>query len=307
MAELPKKQGNGVCMFAYNNEQLDYGKFAYTCAKFIKRNMKNNSVALITNTGTFDWMVQSQGEKAVAEAFDHIIYEEPEEDGKRNMRVHHDSPWTEFNAPFSNMNKHHVFDVTPFERTLLIDTDMVLMNNFYDYIFDTDVEVGLHRFAQYIGGEIPYMNEVTLNPSGINHWWSTVVYFDQSNLSKMFFDMWNHVRENYEYYSLLYQFSPHLFRTDFCVSIACHLMNGLNNENFVHDFLGQPLLNMDQKDDIVKFNNLDDIVFLKHNRQEPWKNVLIKHSKDNIHLMNKRAFDRQVEFLKTEFEGATVE
>jgi hypothetical protein len=62
---------------------------------------------------------------------------------------------------------------------------------------------------------------------------------------------------------------------------------------------------MDQKDDIVKFNNLDDVIFLKHNRQEPWKNILMKHSSDNLHLMNKRAFDRQIDFIRQSFEGAT--
>ncbi len=301
MTSTPKK-GNGVCMFAYNNEQLDYVKFAYICARFVKRNMKNNETCLITNEGSYDWLIQSTGQDSIDDAFDYVVFDNPEP-GKRNMRVHHDSPWTEFNAPFTNTNKHQVFDHTPFERTLLIDTDFIIANNFYDYLFDTDVDIGMHRYAQYIGGEPPYMNEVTLNPSGVNHWWSTVVYFDQSPVSKMFFDMWDHVRQNYEYYSLLYQFPPHLFRTDYCVSIASHLMNGMNNDDFVHDFLGTPLVNMDQKDDIVKFNDLENIVFLKHNRSEPWKNILLKHTNENMHLMNKRAFDRQIPFLKEQFQG----
>jgi len=299
------KKGNGICMFAYNNEQLDYVKFAYVCAQFVKRNMKNNQVALITDDGSYGWMKQSIGEKNVDAVFDYVVIDDPGSEADRNIRNHHDSPWTDFNAKFTNTNKHRVFNNTPFERTLLIDTDFLVMNDFYDYVFDSDFEVGLHRYAEYLGGEIPYQSEVTLNTSGINHWWSTVVYFDQSPLSKLFFDIWAHVKDNWEYYSLLYQFPPALFRTDFCVSIAAHLFNGLNNDDFVHDFLGTPLLNMDQKDDIVKFNNLDDVIFLKHNRQEPWKNILMKYSGDNLHLMNKRAFDRQIDFIRQSFEGAT--
>ena len=133
---------------------------------------------------------------------------------------------------------------------------------------------------------------MTLNDAGINHWWSTVVYFDQSEESKLFFDIWSHVKDNWEYYSLLYQFPKMLFRTDFCVSIASHLMNGCNNDSWIHDFQNQPLLNMDQKDDIIEMNSVQDFVFLKHDRAEQWKNYLVRHTDQNLHIMNKRALAR---------------
>ena len=216
--------------------------------------------------------------------------------------MHHDSPWTEFTAQFQNSNKHKVIEYTPFERTLLIDTDFVVQNNFYDYVFETDSPVAMHRTAEYLGGELPYQDEMMLNSAGINHWWSTVIYFDQSEYSKMFFDIWSHVKDNWEYYSLLYQFPKGLFRTDFCVSIASHMLNGFQNETFLDDFKGTPLFNMDQKDDIVKLNSLNDFVFLKHNRIEAWKNILCRHTNTNMHLMNKRAFDRQIENINLMFE-----
>ena len=59
------KNGNGVCIFAYNNEQLDYVKFASVVSKFVKRNMKNNAVALITNEGTEKWMRQSLSQQTM--------------------------------------------------------------------------------------------------------------------------------------------------------------------------------------------------------------------------------------------------
>ena len=45
-------------------------------------------------------------------------------------------------------------------------------------------------------------------------------------------------------------------------------MNGFTTEEFTHDFLNTPLLNMDQKDDIIEINDFNDVVFLKHNRLE---------------------------------------
>ena len=80
------------------------------------------------------------------------------------------------------------------------------------------------------------------------------------------------------------------------------MINGFQNEVFMDDFKSTPLLNMDQKDDIVKLNSLNDFVFLKHNRLEAWKNILCRHTNTNMHLMNKRAFDRQIENINTMFE-----
>lgn len=293
---MSQKQGNGICLFCYNNEELDYAKFAILASQYAKKQL-NMPVTLITDDGTLEWMNNSHDKDLIESSFDNIIIDGSVTEKRTNIRRHQDSPWSEFNAPFWNSNKHTVFNHTPYERTLLLDTDYLLMNDFYNYIFETDMPVAMHRYAQYIGGEMPYTNEITLNEAGIHHWWSTIVYFDQSEEAKLFFDIWSHVKDNWEYYSLLYQFPKMLFRTDFCVSIATHLMNGMNNDDFVHDFMGQALLNMDQKDDIAQVNGLNDVVFLKHNRAEQWKNILCRHTDQNLHIMNKRALDRHYQTL----------
>ena len=300
-----KHETKGICMFAYNNQELDYTRFAAIASKYAKHHMNNIPVALILDDGTERWLQETRSANEIASLFDYVIIDNvPQE---HNMRKHMDSPWTEFNAQFTNTNKHKVFELTPFEKTLLIDTDFLIMNNFYDYIFDTEIPLALHKFASYIGNELPYSNEIALNEGGIGHWWSTVVYFDQSKQSKLFFDTWAHIKDHWEYYSLLYQFPKHLFRTDFCVSIATHLMNGFTTEEFVHDFLNTPLLNMDQKDDIIEINDFNDVVFLKHNRLENWKNILVRHTKENLHIMNKRALDRQYYTLLEHLEKVEVQ
>jgi hypothetical protein len=104
----------------------------------------------------------------------------------------------------------------------------------------------------------------------------------------------------------LYQFPVGLFRTDFCVSIAAHMLNGFNNENFVHDFLGQPLINMDQKDDLIEVKSLNDWIFLVHDRKEQWKNILTRTTDTNLHVMNKRALARNaskmIEFIREDIQ-----
>ena len=289
------KEESGICMFAYNNEKMDYVRFAHIAAAYVKRNMKNNKTCLITDTGTYTYLKDSIPPDFHDSCFDHVVIQDVEHSS--NPRRHFDSPWTEFSTQFSNSNKHDVINLTPFEKTMLIDTDYFVMNDFYDHIFETDVSIAMHKYARYMEHQPPYLNEQTLNEAGIHHWWSTVVYFDQSEESRIFFDTWEHVKDNWDYYHLLYQFPPGLFRTDFCVSIANHVMNGFNENNFMNDFGGVPLINMDQKDDIIEVKDVNDYIMLSHNRNEAWKNILTRQTDTNLHLMNKLSIARHAETI----------
>lgn len=300
--ETIEKRGNGVCFFAYNNPKIDYVKLAHIAAAYVKQNMKNNNTCLVTDQGTYDWLEQSIDPQWHKFCFDDVVI--TDRPNKENPRRHYDSPWTEFSAPFYNDNKNEIINLTPYERTLLVDIDYYIQNDFYDYIFDTDISVSLHRDARYLENILPYHNERELNEAGIHHWWSTVVYFDQSEESKIFFGIWEHVKDNWDYYALLYQFPKGLFRTDFCVSIAAHMLNGFNNENFVDNFMDVAMINMDQKDDLIEVKSAKDLIFLVHNRKEPWKNILTRLENTNVHLMNKRAISRHADKLeKTLMEG----
>lgn len=289
------EESRGICIIAYNNMEIDYMHSACLAAGYAKKHMKNNQVALITDNGTKGYMESVFDEDQIDMLFDYVIHSDVQHE--HNPRRHYDSPWTEFSSQFSNKNKDNIIELTPFDKTLLIDGDYFIQNNYYDHIFETDNPLALHKTAEYLDGSPPYLNERELNEAGIHHWWSTCVYFDQSEESQMFFDLWRLVKENWEYYSLLYQFPPGLFRTDFCVSIAIHLLNGLTNDTFVNDFDSIPLINMDQKDDIIQIDGLTDFKFLVHNRQEQWKNLLVRRQNENLHLMNKRAISRHTNQL----------
>lgn len=243
--EIIEKNGNGVCFFAYNNPKIDYLQLAHIAAAYVKQNMKNNNTCLVTDDGTLGWLEQSIDKEWHRECFDDIIITDAPTGG--SLRKHYDSPWTEFSAPFLNNNKNEIINFTPYERTLLVDIDYFIQNDFYDYIFDTDIPIAMHQHTRYLEHVPPYLNEIELNEAGIHHWWSTVVYFDQSKESKIFFDIWGHVKENWDYYALLYQFPPRLFRTDFCVSIAAHMLNGYNNDNFVDNFMDTKMINIIKK------------------------------------------------------------
>ena len=282
------KEKQGVCFFVYNNNQLDYVDLLMLAARYVKEYLKL-PVCMITDNGTYNWMLESQSESDIDTYIDYIKITNDE--FKDNLRTHKDSPWSEFTAQFQNSNKHKIWEYSPFEQTLLMDTDYIVKNDFLLQSFNNP-GVSMYNNAVSTRNDPPHRNEVLLYPSGIKMWWSTVVYFDRSEFSKMFFDLWDHVADNYEFYQFLYNFPGGLFRTDYCVSIAVHILNGMEESTTIDNFDDMPMHYISQDDDIIDINDKQDWICLGCDQKENWKNLLIKHSNLDLHVMNKRALLR---------------
>ena len=282
------KEKQGVCFFVYNNNQLDYVDLLMLAARYVKEYLKL-PVCMITDNGTYNWMLESQSESDIDTYIDYIKITNDE--FKDNLRTHKDSPWSEFTAQFQNSNKHKIWEYSPFEQTLLMDTDYIVKNDFLLQSFNNP-GVSMYNNAVSTRNDPPHRNEVLLYPSGIKMWWSTVVYFDRSEFSKMFFDLWDHVADNYEFYQFLYNFPGGLFRTDYCVSIAVHILNGMEESTTIDNFDDMPMHYISQDDDIIDINDKQDWICLGCDQKEKWKNILIKHSNLDLHVMNKRALLR---------------
>lgn len=286
----------GVCFFAYNTEQIDYGSLTLLAAQYVKRYMKHNDVTLITDEGTWSWLSQSNPKEIVNAAIDNVVITNAEQES--NPRLHYDSPWTKFHSEFRNGNKHEVIKYTPYDKTLLLDIDFIVQNDSLDYVFETDEEIVMYHDAVNLRNLDPAQAEQNLKPYGIPMLWSTVVYFDKnSELAQLFFDTWGHVKENYDFYKFLYGFPGNLYRTDYCVSIAAHILNGMGPGELVANFNDKRMIYMSQRDEIVNINAVDEWLFLVNNRAENWKDTITRVNGENMHVMNKRALERHYDTL----------
>ena len=297
------KKQRGVCFFAYNNDQLDYVELAIIAAKYVKKHLKL-PVCLITNEGSESWLEESKPKKLINESFDYIVITNDEM--KQNRRRHFDSPWTSFTAQFNNSNKHKIYEYSPFEQTLLLDTDYIVKTDTLLKYFDGEHPVCMFDNALTVRNELPAERERALYDAGIKMWWSTVIYFDRSDFSKLFFDTWAHIADNYAFYQYLYNFPSKLFRTDYCVSIAVHMLGGMqDNQTHIGNFDNSSLVNMSQKDDIIETHGLDEWILIAHDQKEDWKNILVNSDNQDIHIMNKRALARVVPDLLEYFNEGT--
>ena len=109
--------------------------------------------------------------------------------------------------------------------------------------------------------------------------------------NKLFFDTWAHIADNYEFYQYLYNFPPKLFRTDYCVSIASHILNGMTESNVINSIPTQ-MTNVGQRDDINEVQSKNNWIFIANDQKENWKNIVVNNGIMDIHCMNKRSLGR---------------
>ena len=294
---------NGIALFAYNTKEIDYAKLSLLAAKFVKKHMKNNNICLIIDEGTKSYMVNSFDKNFVESCIDDfVIVDQNTLDGS-NKRLHYDSPYTKFFNEFYNTDKHKIYEYTPYDKTLLLDVDYIVHNDDLDQIFESKDAVSMFHLSDNLKGEPAFYNDAFLSLNGIPTIWSTVIYFDKTNpISKIFFDTWSYVYDNYDYYKIVYGLKGDMYRTDYCVSIVTHILNGFQQGNIIGDFNGVSMRYMSQRDDIININDLDEWVFLSNDNEENWKDIPIKFS-ENAHIMNKRALDRHWHTIMEMFDN----
>jgi len=229
---------NGIMMFANNGQatfsnkstiEIDYVKMAMANAKNIMKHMTNNNVALVTDEQGKTLLEEYNGTKY----FSHIIIHENKDEGvgpntnansnMRGMRSGKDN----IRMAWKNQTRADAYNLSPFDKTLLLDADYFVFDNMLDILFDTDKNVLCGRHVEEISYQDFLIDYDRIHHQSIELYWATVLYFTKSNESKMLFDIMNWVKKNWQYFSKLYKFeASRNFSNDYAVSIAIHMLQG---------------------------------------------------------------------------------
>jgi len=287
-----KKHKRGFLLFAFNNNEIDYIKMACCCALSIKSHLKYNHITLITDN-SIEWVEKILSKETIDNSFDNIILVDPP--NQDNIRTHFDSPWTKFKTPFLNKNRSTAYELSPYEETILLDVDYLVMSDTLDLVWDSSEDFLINKNAVSLRNEEFHDKEIKLSKDGISMYWATIVYFKKSKLSKTIFDLILFIKEHYLFYKHLYKFPGKLFRNDYAFSIAIHIISGFIKSD-IKSFPISVIRTMDQRDDIVEVSN-DNILFLSHDPKKPWINNLINFQNTDVHIMNKRSFLRHSDEL----------
>ena len=195
----------GALLFAFDSE-IKYTKLAVECAKRIKQYL-DIPVTLVTNIKLDTNIFENQ-----------ILVAKP--DGK-NKRY-----WTDTGAVTSwyNFGRNSAIDLTPYDRTLLIDIDYIVNSDSLRSLLNCTQPFLCHQYVH--NADLSKCQIITLGSKNTQMWWATVVVFDKSVFSQDVFDCWKMVEQNYKHYANLFGFDYNNFRNDFALSIALLIANG---------------------------------------------------------------------------------
>jgi len=274
----------GAFLIARNNGYIDYVKQAVFLAKRIKKYL---DIPVTIATDSAEYLKNQFG----TDDFDQIIELGWVEE--INQRYFFDGTLSKRTASFKNENRASVYDLTPYDESLLIDTDYVISNDILKSVFDSTSDLLMYKRsddAAKVREEDEFYN---ISNTSVDFYWATVVFFRKTETNKIFFDLIKHIEEEWHHYRRVYQITSTLFRNDFAFSIAVHIMNGFKPGEFAGNLPGSMVYTTDK--DILWSMKDDSMVFLVEKKGYLGEYTAIKTKGQTIHVMNKVSLNRIVD------------
>jgi hypothetical protein len=182
----------GVVIFARNNEHIDYEAMARWSADNIERHLGIPT---------------------------HIVTDHAPNDNARHFTDVGTVTWY-------NHNRMDAYQLTPWDRTLVLDADYVVASDQLRSVLEADQDFLAHRWAYDVTGCNDFAG---LNWFGANRmpmWWATVIMFRRSRHAELIFESMRMIRDNWTHYRNLYKNTTTTYRNDHALSIALGIVNG---------------------------------------------------------------------------------
>jgi len=277
----------GIVMFAVNNSSIDYVQLAVMAAAFIKCNMPGTDVCLITDQASLDWH-DSHSQWKTSRWFTHVVLLPPAQEQFDNTRCYRDTRYWSVHDRFRNETRSLAYDLSPFDQTLLLDSDYLQCSNVLSAVWDSAEEIMINRRAVDLSHTPLAGPEFRLNPYGIRMYWATAVYFKKGPAARQLFDLVQHIKQNWEFYKLTYDFPGELFRNDYAFSIAIHILNGFcDGGGAVADLPDPSIITARDTDQFFRLRGGNSLSFFMNDQLEQWKFTVNTFSGVNVHCMNK--------------------
>lgn len=196
----------GALIFAFNNADIDYVALARAAAKRIRRHL-GLPTCVITDQAVDD--------------FDHVVQvATPEQVSQRFFDdVGHNVEWRNHGRP-------DAFDLTPWDRTLLLDADYVVASDGLLPFLESGPEFLCYKNAWDVTKAAECSSLNTFGDMRFPMWWATVVIFSKTTYSQHVFDAMRMIRANWDHYRALYNIGRSVYRNDFALSIALNILSG---------------------------------------------------------------------------------
>ncbi len=271
----------GVLIFAQNNSEIDYAKLSLFCAKRV-RTYLDKPVSLVTDSK--DWLLQSQPD--AESVFDQII---DINDHVHQTRKYYDGSLTSKSLVWKNLSRYRSYDLSPYDETLVIDSDYIIASNNLNLIWDSNSDFLIYKDSYDLAQWRDDHSFRYINQWSVPFYWATAFYFKKTPFTQAFFKLVEHIKENWSYYRSLHNIDSYVFRNDFAFSIALHLMG----EEFYSHLPGKMNYILD-RDILLKVKN-ESFQFLLEKKNYCGEYTALKTSNIDVHIMNKYSLNRCID------------
>lgn len=271
----------GALLIARNNGELDYAKQAVFLAKRIKQHL-NIPTSVITDSVDY-----------INDSLDHTVFDEIIPIGytnDNNTRKYYDGTLASKTLNFKNNYRINAYDLSPYDETLLLDTDYIISNDLFKSCFDSLSDLQMFSKSQDIANIRDSREFIHISEYSVDFYWATVVFFRKTPNNELFFNLIKHIQDNWSHYVSVYQLSSSLFRNDFAFSIAAHILNGFMTGDYVSPLPGKHMYTTD-KDILWKLED-DNFTFLVEKKDYVGEYTAVKTQGQSIHVMNKFSLER---------------
>tara|TARA_B100000925_G_scaffold253044_1_gene205359 strand:+ start:1052 stop:1876 length:825 start_codon:yes stop_codon:yes gene_type:complete len=263
---------NGVLCFAHNNGKVDYLRQAEILAERVKKHL-DLPTTLVTSTAS---ELQNVG------LFDKVI---EIEDNNSNYKRYYNGTLHHQQLQFKNNDRVKSYDLSPYESTLVLDTDYVICNNSLKHAFDSKNDFQIYKHGVDLCEWRKHDEFSFINNTGIPFYWATCFCFKKTNETKIFFDLLQHLVKNWNHYEQVYDIGSRNFRNDHVFSIAIHMMNGFTDSDWAKTLPGTMFYTLDR--DFIKTIKDNSLTFLLQKEKYNGEYILASTKDCNVHVMNK--------------------
>lgn len=262
----------GALLFAQNNSLVDYIKMAEIAASRVKKYL-DIPVSIVTDDPS-----------KVSQGIFNTIIEIPPAD-KCWQKTINDGSMSYQKIDWKNFSRSSAYNLTPYEKTLVIDTDYIINSKVLLPALSLDYDLQIYKNSMPLADWRNAVEFQRISHYSIPFYWATTFIFKKNKVMECFFDLVEYIKLNWSYYKNLYNISSPVFRNDYAFSIAIHLMNDCTDGDFAKELPGTMSYITDK--DILIGASDSSMQFLIQKEKNQTEFIAAKTEGIDVHVMNK--------------------
>ncbi len=281
-------KNNGFLYYAHNNEEVNYLRLAICSALSGHHFIDDFRATVVTDDYSLAAMTEKD-KKLMDKVFENMIVDNTFFKMK-NFRSVKDVYDDKGLQPWYNGTRHHVYNDSPYDETILVDVDFIFQDSNLFKLFGSESPVKITKRIIPIISDSKAKKTGFLGNENVGHftipmYWATLVYFNRNEFSETFFNLIEHIQDNYFHYRKLYQADDVVYRNDYSFSIALHIMNGFRTPGLEYEILYEFVLSTTM--DSVYRVDKGSTKFIMHSRDWPGQWHMFNIEGISYHCMNK--------------------